>query len=105
MYYTANVLHKNKLGSLMVDDFLIENKKELPYDLRGGQHHSGTTRMSSSESNGVVNRDLLVHGVKNLHVLGGSVFPTNSWVNPTFTIIALSLRLSDHLSSKVLKKI
>ena len=105
MYYTASVLHKNKLGSLMVDDFLLDNIKELPYDLRGGQHHSGTTRMSSSENSGVVDKDLLVYGVKNLHISGSSVFPTNSWVNPTFTIIALSFRLSDHLSSNVLKKI
>ena len=105
MYYTASVLHKNKLGSLMVDDFLLDNIKELPYDLRGGQHHSGTTRMSSSENSGVVDKNLLVYGVKNLHISGGSVFPTNSWMNPTFTIIALSFRLSDNLSSNVLKKI
>jgi len=69
----------------------------LPADLRGGQHHSGTTRMSDSSRTGVVDRDLKVFGIDNLHVLGSSVFPTNGWVNPTFTIIALAFRLADYL--------
>ena len=35
--------------------------------------------------------------MENLHVAGSSVFPTGGWAFPTFTIVALALRLSDRL--------
>lgn len=60
-------------------------------------HHIGTTRMSDDPRAGVVDRDCRVHGVANLYVAGSSVFPTTGIVNPTFTIVALALRLADHL--------
>jgi choline dehydrogenase-like flavoprotein len=41
-----------------------------------------------------------VHGVANLYVAGSSVFPTSGYANPTFTIVALALRLADHLKTK-----
>jgi choline dehydrogenase-like flavoprotein len=63
----------------------------------GGYHHIGTTRMAASPKNGVVDADCRVHGIGNLYVAGSSVFPTSGWANPTLTILALSLRLGDHL--------
>jgi choline dehydrogenase-like flavoprotein len=60
-------------------------------------HHCGTTRMSAEEAQGVVNRETRVYGLDNLYVAGSSVFPTIGHTNPTLTIIALTLRLSDHL--------
>ncbi|WP_207460967.1 GMC family oxidoreductase [Azospirillum sp. SYSU D00513] len=63
----------------------------------GGYHHMGTVRMAEDPSRGVVDRDCKVHGVENLYVAGSAVFPTSGWANPTFTIIALALRLGDHL--------
>ena len=59
----------------------------------------GTTRMSDSPSTGVVDKTGRLHGVSNLYVAGSSVFPTVGFANPTLTIIALSLRLADHLSN------
>jgi len=38
-----------------------------------------------------------VHGVDNLFIAGSSVFPTCGYANPTLTIVALALRLADHL--------
>ena len=38
-----------------------------------------------------------VHGVGNLSIAGASVYPTAGSANPTLTLVALSLRLSDHL--------
>jgi len=32
-------------------------------------------------------------------VAGSSVFPTAGWAPPTLTIVALALRLADHLKS------
>ena len=46
---------------------------------------------------GVVDRDGRVHGIENLYVAGSSVFPTAGWANPTLTIVALALRLADHV--------
>jgi choline dehydrogenase-like flavoprotein len=57
----------------------------------------GTTRMSDDPATGVVDRDGRVHGIENLYVAGSSVFPTAGWANPTLTIVALALRLADHL--------
>jgi choline dehydrogenase-like flavoprotein len=48
---------------------------------------------------GVVDENCRVHGVANLFVTGSSVFPTGGYANPTLTIVALAVRLADHLAS------
>ena len=60
-------------------------------------HHMGTTRMSDEAREGVVDRNSKVHGLANLFVGGSSVFATAGHANPTLTIVALTLRLADHL--------
>ena len=62
-------------------------------------HHIGTTRMSDSSKTGVVDKNCKVFGISNLYIAGSSVFTTSSIVNPTYTIIALSLRLGEHLKN------
>jgi choline dehydrogenase-like flavoprotein len=66
-------------------------------------HHLGTTRMHAEERHGVVDADGRVHGLANLFVAGGSVFPTSGFVNPTLTIVALALRLGAHLRQDVFR--
>ena len=61
-------------------------------------HHLGTTRMSDDPTSGVVDRNCLVHGMTNLYVAGSSIFPTGGHVNPTLTIVALAIRLAEHLN-------
>lgn len=65
--------------------------------MRGAWHQMGTTRMHADSKQGVVDADCRVHGVGNLYVAGGSVFPTCGVANPTLTIVALAIRLADHL--------
>ena len=60
-------------------------------------HHAGTTRMHADPDHGVVDPDARVYGVENLYVAGASVFPTAGVANPTLTIVAMALRLADHL--------
>lgn len=67
---------------------------------KGGYHHMGTTRMSSSPRAGVVDAGCRVHGLSNLYVAGSSVFATSGWANPTLGIMALSLRLADNLANQ-----
>lgn len=64
-------------------------------------HHIGTTRMSASAADGVVDQNLKFHGVDNLYVAGSSVFPTAGISNPTMTIITLSIRLAEHLRAQM----
>ncbi len=63
-------------------------------------HQLGTTRMSEDPRAGVVDSDCKVHGIDNLYICGGSVFPTVSWANPTVTVLALALRLAETLRSE-----
>ena len=65
--------------------------------LGGGFHQTGTTRMSARSEDGVVDRDLAVHGFPSLHVVSSSTFPTSSQANSTFMIIPFALRLVDRL--------
>jgi choline dehydrogenase-like flavoprotein len=60
-------------------------------------HHMGTTRMDNDPAKGVVDSNCRVHGVSNLFVASSSVFPTGGTASPTLTIVALALRLADHL--------
>jgi len=64
-------------------------------------HHMGTTRMSDHPSKGVVDKNAKVFGLNNLYIAGGSTFPTSSHANPTLTVVAQSLCLSDHLKAKL----
>lgn len=63
----------------------------------GQRHQMGTTRMHDDPKRGVVDAHSRVHGLHNLYVTGSSVFPTGGHANTTLTIIALALRLADHL--------
>jgi choline dehydrogenase-like flavoprotein len=61
-------------------------------------HHAGTTRMSDDPADGVVDSSGRVHQLENLFVTGASLFPTAGVANPTLTVVALALRLADHLA-------
>ena len=93
-------------GSVIPSDWLDEPGPRWPVDPTVGNHplanyhQLGGTRMSDDPGRGVVDADCRVHGYDNLYVAGSSVFPTGGWANPTLTIIALSLRLADHLHSR-----
>jgi choline dehydrogenase-like flavoprotein len=70
---------------------------DWPPDLAGGFHLIGTTRMHDDPKLGVVDAAGRVHGMSNLYVAGSSVFPTAGSGNPTMLIVALALRMADHL--------
>ena len=88
------------VGRFKLDDWLLADDNSWPEDLHGGHHHMGTCRMSDDPKRGVVDRDCRVHGFDNLYVAGSAVYPTTGYVNPTLTVVALALRLADHLKTK-----
>lgn len=66
--------------------------------LGGGFHQSGTTLMSASPADGVVDQDLAVHGAPNVYVASSSTFVSSGQANSTFMIVAFAVRLADHLA-------
>jgi choline dehydrogenase-like flavoprotein len=68
----------------------------MPYG-KTEAHLLGTTVMGRDPKNSVVDRNLRHHRMRNLLVLGGSVFPTSTPSNPTLTLCALALRAADQL--------
>ena len=73
----------------------LKFEKEVMY------HHMGTTRMHVDPKQGVVDANCQVHGISNLFIAGSSVFPTAGYANPTLTIIALSIKLADHVKTLI----
>ena len=67
--------------------------------LETGDHHMGALRMSASPVDGIVDVNSRLHRVDNLYIAGSAVFPTGGYANPTLTIVALALRLADHLKT------
>ena len=90
------------VGRVQMRPWVLE-KPDAPWppSIGGGWHHMGTTRMHRDPKQGVVNPDCAVHGFANLSVAGAAVFPTAGAANPTLTLVAMTLRLSDHLKSRL----
>ncbi|CAN5142906.1 GMC family oxidoreductase [soil metagenome] len=90
---------RSGFGRVQLAEWLTDAQGNWPDELWGGCHHLGTTRMSDSPRSGVVDRNCRSHSVRNLFAAGGSVFPTAGYANPTLTLVALALRLADHLET------
>jgi choline dehydrogenase-like flavoprotein len=89
-YVTAGITRVKELLPGVLADLPVE---EILYDRKHASeaHILGTTRMSESAADGVVDRRLIHHRYRNLFVLGGGAFPTFAPANPTLTISALSM--------------
>jgi choline dehydrogenase-like flavoprotein len=91
----AKTFVKYDFGRVRLNDFITNTTKEI--EVWPHAHQMGTTRMSSEPKHGVVDTNCRVHSVANLYLSGSSVFPTGGGINPTLTIVMLSLRLARHL--------
>ena len=85
------------IGSFDYDPDTVEMEMTR-YGAYGG-HHIGTARMGTDPRSSVVDADCKVHSVRNLFLAGSAVFPTSSQANPTLSVVALTLRLAEHLKS------
>ena len=90
------------IGRVRLMEYLRDEKDESwPEFTGGGWHHMGTTRMSEDPKQGVVDANCKVHGISNLFVAGASCYVTAAAPNPTLTLIALTIRLADHLKGVI----
>jgi choline dehydrogenase-like flavoprotein len=77
------------------------NRKDWQVENPAMHHHMGATRMHIDPQQGVVDANCKVHNISNLFIAGSSVFPTSGYANPTLTIVALALRLADHIKTQI----
>jgi choline dehydrogenase-like flavoprotein len=78
-------------------DAIEKNGDKFP-EIRDTNHPMGGTIMGANPRNSVVDDNLQVHGVSNLCIASCSTFPSGGSSNPTFTMMALALRLSKRLA-------
>lgn len=100
----ADTLMKDELtrsGFGKLESEVTAGEDGWPPGMRGDQHHIGTTRMHRDPKQGVVDEHCRVHGVDNVYVASCSLFPTGGTFNPTLTILALSLRVADHVKQRL----
>jgi choline dehydrogenase-like flavoprotein len=102
MQLIAQEFGRLEVGRVQINELLLQEDLRWSDNLSWFGHHMGTTRMSNDPKKGVVDANCRVHGVDNLFVASSSVFPTSGYANPTLTILALALRLADHLKADVL---
>ncbi|MFQ5524664.1 MAG: GMC oxidoreductase [Thermoanaerobaculia bacterium] len=91
-------LERNHRSLKEVKRALAAPGEEIRDHDRWRAHPAGTCRMGFDETNGVVDSNGRVFGLDNLFVSGASTFPTSGTANPTNTVVALTLRLADHLA-------
>jgi len=93
----AEEFDKAGLGKLQ----FAKKREDWKFENLAMHHHIGSTRINKDPKQGVVDANCKVHGISNLFIAGSSVFPTAGYSNPTLTIIALSLRLADHIKTLI----
>jgi choline dehydrogenase-like flavoprotein len=93
----AIYLGASNQGRLKIDTL---NPPDIDRVLSVGMHHMCTTRMAENVDFGVVDKNCKVFGTNDLYVAGSSVFSTPGYSNPTLTIVALAVRLANHIAKK-----
>ncbi len=75
-------------------DFTERTARRVPV----GGHHIGTARMASDPSSGVCDANAELFGTRGVFLAGASVLATSGFANPTLVLLALALRLAEHLA-------
>jgi len=74
--------------------------KKIP--LAGTAHQCGTIRFGKDPKTSALDTFCKSHDVDNLYVVDGSFFPSSSAVNPALTIMAMAIRVAEHIKSEIL---
>lgn len=101
MMMLAEELGRMNVARVRINELLLQDDARWSKDLSWFGHHMGATRMHADRRLGVVDADCRVHGISNLFIASSAVFPTCGFANPTLTIVALALRLADHIKSSM----
>jgi choline dehydrogenase-like flavoprotein len=85
------------IARIIPDEDLMSGSTNFLIRCDDSNHHMGGMRMSTSDATGVVDTNLRLYGLTNTYICSSAVFPCSGFSNPTHTVLALALRLSDHL--------
>jgi choline dehydrogenase-like flavoprotein len=97
----ADELRRLGVGHVDIDEFTLpEDPDELSGVVWDFAHHMGAVRMAESAADGVVDPQCVVFGIENLYVGSTAVFPTTGFSNPTFTLVALCIRIADAIRQR-----
>jgi choline dehydrogenase-like flavoprotein len=105
--YTDNELNMAKDAVNVLEElshemgFEVLTRRPEMYPPGYSIHEIGTCRMGEDPKKSVLNRWNQSHDIRNLFVVDGSSFVSGGYQNPTMTILALSLRASEHLAELV----
>jgi hypothetical protein len=95
-------LKTNNIGHL---EYYLDDKEKLKKIISqaclDGIHQTGSTRMSKSKEEGVVDSNLEVFDFYNLFILSSSVFPTSSQANPTFLLVVMAKKMASLISQRL----
>jgi choline dehydrogenase-like flavoprotein len=87
-----------RVGELKIKPTILNGTDQI---LQGQNWHPmGTLRMGIDPKQSACDSDLKLHSAERIYVADASVFPTGSNANPTFTAMALGLRLASYLDDK-----
>jgi choline dehydrogenase-like flavoprotein len=85
------------VATIIPDEDLMSGSPKFFARCDDSNHHMGGMRMATSDATGVVDTNLRLYGLSNTYVCSSAVFPCSGFSNPTHTVLALAVRLSDHL--------
>lgn len=91
---------RSGIAKLSIHPELLRDDGFSGLTFENSHHVMGGSRMADDPREGVVTPDLRLHGVRNAFICSASVFPTSGFSNPTHTLIALAIRLADHLAAQ-----
>jgi choline dehydrogenase-like flavoprotein len=85
------------VARIIPDEDLMSGSPKFLARCDDSNHHMGGMRMSTSDLTGIVDTNLRLYGLTNTYICSSAVFPCSGFSNPTHTVLALAVRLSDHL--------
>jgi choline dehydrogenase-like flavoprotein len=97
MDHTAREVGAAGVGRMRIR--IAEDGHDIMGVMSDSHHPMGTTRMHDDPRQGVVDRNCRIHGMANLYVAGASVFTNGGAACPTYNLVALAVRLADHVKA------
>ena len=95
---------QNKLGLLFSNSSFEFKKYHITTNnFNSGQHHSGTAKIGSDKTIGLVDKNLKLFEADNIYICDTSIFPNFGNSNPGLTMMAFAIRLADHLKNIINK--